>query len=120
MPTILVVDDDVSIREFLVELLTEEGYDAEAAANGQEALQKLAASESLPDLILLDLMMPVMSGWQFRIEQLTNPRLAAIPVIAISATTELGKHAQALSVHAHLAKPFQVPALLEAVARHAA
>src|SRR4051794_23983356 len=84
---VLVVDDDVSIRGFLAEALRDEGYEVQTAGNGHDALALLR--EWRPDLILLDLMMPVMDGWAFRTEQRLIPNMADVPVIVLSATRDL-------------------------------
>ena len=89
-PQILVVEDDEDAREAMVALLQMKGYRAVPAGNGREALDYLDQAPP-PDLIILDLWMPVMDGWQFRSEQMKNPRLADIPVIVVSA---LGDHAE--------------------------
>jgi len=81
---ILVVDDDASIRTAMRELLETEGYDVTEAANGLAALGKLRAGLR-PAVILLDLMMPVMDGWDLRTEQLRDPELAGIPVLIVTA-----------------------------------
>src|SRR5262249_54943332 len=78
-PTVLIVDDDRDIREALTQALVEGGYTAVGVANGQEALRWLRTATPAPCLILLDLAMPVMNGWQFRSEQQRDPGLAAIP-----------------------------------------
>lgn len=114
--SILVVEDDFEIRNVLTEILTEEGYRVSAAANGREALDRLQQSD-LPSLILLDLMMPVMDGWLFRSLQLSNPRLASIPVIIISADAGAEQKAMSLSPVQVLGKPIQLDRLLEIVRR---
>lgn len=86
--TILLIEDDDSIREITQELLESEGYGVATAANGQAALEKLKAMETLPCLILLDLMMPVMDGWQFMEKKRVDARLNSIPVVAFSALEE--------------------------------
>jgi CheY-like chemotaxis protein len=80
----MVVDDDDDIRETLRSLLVEEGYAVTAHQNGRAALGALRAGER-PAAILLDLMMPIMDGWDFRREQLADPALAGIPVILVTA-----------------------------------
>ena len=77
---ILVVDDDPDIRDSLREVLEDEGYGTSCVANGREALDFLRSGKR-PCVILLDLMMPVMDGWQFLEEQKRDPALAAIPVL---------------------------------------
>ena len=82
--TIFVVDDDRDIREDLGEMLRDEGFLIEAAWNGAEALNRLRAGFR-PDVIILDIMMPVMDGTTFRVELKKDPELAAIPVIGLTA-----------------------------------
>jgi CheY-like chemotaxis protein len=86
-PNILVVEDDEDAREAMVSLLQMKGYHAVPAGNGREALDYLDEAPA-PDLIILDLWMPVMDGWQFRKEQTRNPRLAGIPVIVVTALSD--------------------------------
>jgi CheY-like chemotaxis protein len=83
----MVVDDDNDIRETLRSLLVEEGYQVSAHQNGRAALDALQAlpAADRPDVILLDLMMPIMDGWDFRRSQLANPALAGIPVVLVTA-----------------------------------
>ena len=84
-PRLLIVDDDDAIRESLGEALAEDGFEVVLAANGREALD-LLRSNPRPSALLLDLMMPVMNGWEFRREQLNDPLLRDIPVLVISAS----------------------------------
>src|SRR5919206_4825152 len=114
---VMVVEDDFAIRETLRELLEDEGYRVVWAANGREALQRL--KERAPRLILLDLMMPVMDGWEFRTAQQRDPELARIPVVIISADHALEHKVSALAVDGWLAKPFELATLLETVNRYA-
>ena len=114
---ILIVEDDFDIREALTQILEEEGYEVRGAANGKEALE-IAASPPTPKLILLDLMMPVMNGWQFRAEQLNDPRLAPVPVLVISADPHLQLKAEKLGVAGLLKKPISLDDLLVAVKSH--
>ena len=116
-PLILVVDDDRDIRDSLVEVLEYQGYAARGAANGIEALEVMRTSAVLPCVILLDLMMPMMDGWEFREAQLKNPAWTEIPVIVISAYADVEIQARALAAD-HLRKPLGVRILLEAVRRH--
>lgn len=81
---ILLVDDDPDIRETLSEFLSDEGYDVASAGNGREALQALRGAPP-PCVILLDLSMPVMDGFEFRAEQLKDAAIAGIPVVVVTA-----------------------------------
>ncbi len=114
---VLVVDDDESIRETLCEVLRDEGFLADCAENGAVALDYLR-SHDLPSLIVLDLMMPVMSGAEFREKQLADPRLAGIPVMVMSSADRGGAVAKRLKVDAFLPKPPSIRLLLETVARY--
>lgn len=90
-PPVLVVEDDREQRETLCAMLDHEGFGYAEAANGREALDYLNESRA-PCLVLLDLEMPVMNGWEFRVNQLTDERLSRIPVVVITANDEgLGK-----------------------------
>jgi CheY-like chemotaxis protein len=114
--TILVVEDDAATREALTLILRSEGFAVLGAANGQEALGQLRAAPP-PDLILLDLMMPIMDGWQFRREQVQDPNLAAIPVLVLSADGNVQQKAASLRVAGYLQKPVDVENLLEVIQR---
>jgi CheY-like chemotaxis protein len=107
---ILVVEDDPDIRETLSEALGFEGYEVTAASNGREALDALRRGPRA-DVILLDLMMPVMSGWEFRRVQLDDPALAGIPVVVVSASAPGNARPDRL-----LPKPFDIDDLLAVVA----
>ncbi len=114
---ILLVEDDADVRGTLAELLEEEGYEVVCATNGEEALAELA-SPSAPSAILLDLAMPVMDGWAFRRRQRSDPRLAAIPTVVISANLPgdpggVGR----LGADALLSKPFDLDQLVETLQR---
>lgn len=115
---ILVVDDDAAIREALEAVLEDEGYQVRGVANGREALALLRADAGTPALILLDLMMPVMSGWAFRAEQQDDPALASIPVVILSADRDVAAKAAALQVADSLAKPVNLTHLLTTVSRY--
>ncbi len=112
--TILVVEDDDATRESLGLILGARGYGVLGAANGEEALGLLRSGPH-PDLILLDLMMPVMDGWQFRREQAADAALAAIPVIVLSADGNVTQKAEAIRAAGYLQKPVEVESLLEAI-----
>lgn len=113
---VLIVDDDYGIREVMSEILEDAGYEVATAADGDEALRYLQAASSLPCLILLDLMMPVMTGWEFRLAQQQDPRLAAIPVVALSARRSVTHETYTITVDAFLHKPVDLDHLLEVVA----
>lgn len=115
---ILVVEDDTDIREALMGVLEEEGYDVVGAGNGREALDALREGPR-PALILLDLMMPFMNGWQFRAEQKLDANLSEIPVVVVSADANVGQKAASLEAVGHLKKPVELDALLAVVARFA-
>ena len=83
MPSIMIVEDDRDTREMLGRFLELEGFEVQTAANGQLALDALQQTE--PCVILLDLMMPVMNGWQFREQQARDPRFSRIPVVVVTA-----------------------------------
>ena len=114
--TVLVVDDDPDILEALSEILEAEGFEIRRARNGKEALERL--EPDAPQLILLDLMMPVMDGWEFaqRMRQ-RPPEIARIPIIVLSADRNVGSKASDLGAVGHLAKPFELNDLLELVRR---
>jgi CheY-like chemotaxis protein len=116
---ILVVDDDRDIRDSLIETLEDHGYRAAGAANGVEALSVLQTSPERPCLILLDLMMPVMDGQEFREEQLKNPMWAEIPVIVISAYADVEAQARSLAAE-YMRKPLALRPLFDVVRRHCA
>ena len=116
--TILIVDDDLSIRSALAELLEDEGYLVAVVRTGQEAIRYLEQHSQPPCLILLDMMMPEMSGLEFRRYQQEHPPLANIPVVAMSANLHLAQAAQVLGVTDYLQKPFDLPTLMSAVVRN--
>lgn len=115
---LLIVEDDPDIADTLAELLESVGYDVSKAENGRAALEQLNKATTLPDLILLDLMMPVMDGWQFRAAQRADPRSADVPVLLLSAHVKAEQAAQELGARALLPKPVDVEALLRAIAEH--
>lgn len=88
MKSILIIEDDLEIREVLKEILSVSSYDVQTVSNGKLALEHLQQAMKLPDLILLDLMMPVMNGWEFSKEIQKDPKLSRIPVILLSAFNE--------------------------------
>jgi two-component system, chemotaxis family, chemotaxis protein CheY len=111
---VLVVDDEAEIRHILVSVLEWAGYEVMTAANGLLALSMLDVH--LPDVILLDLRMPIMDGFGFRARQLLTPHLATIPVIVVSAEHNLEERAGELRPRSWLAKPFDLDRVVDAVA----
>ena len=113
---VLVVDDDPDILEALSEILEAEGFEIRRARNGKEALDRLEPAP--PQLILLDLMMPVMDGWEFAQKMRQKPpAVSAIPIIVLSADRNVGSKAQDIGAVGHLAKPFELNDLLDMVRR---
>jgi CheY-like chemotaxis protein len=110
---ILVVDDDDAIRESVVEALEDASYPVKAAHDGREALSILRQGEGRPCLVLLDLMMPGMDGWEFAREQSQDPALAGVPVCVITAVgTGRALPSDAVAV---VRKPFKLKELLDVV-----
>ena len=116
--TVLVVEDDVDIRQALMEILEEHGFAALGARDGAEALDLLSRAAELPCLILLDLMMPVMDGASFREAQREDPRLASIPVVVLSAYRDVDRHAAPLDAVSVLRKPPSVRELVTVLRTH--
>ena len=113
---ILVVEDDQDIRESIAEVLRDEGHEAWTAAHGAEALALLRrAGCPVPRLILLDLMMPVMNGWEFRAELSKDALLASIPIVVLSGDARITGKAAELRAAGALAKPVSITGLLEVV-----
>ena len=117
---VLIVDDDHDVREALREVLQDHGYDVLEAGNGHDALELLRGESHPPCVILLDIMMPVMDGWQFREAQRSDPALANIPVVVLSAQSHLQRGPEGVGASAFLKKPVQLPPLLATVARYCA
>ena len=114
---VLVVDDDYAVLDAMKDVLEDEGYEVTLAANGLEALKELRRGDR-PCLILLDLMMPVMNGWEFRREQLQDTTLAAIPTILITAHSRADENTIELKASGFIRKPAQPNLLLETVGRY--
>ena len=116
--TILLVDDDRGVQHALADVLEDEGYQVAVVGSGREALDYLHRSAQLPALILLDLVMPNMSGVEFRMHQQHEPLLAQIPVVVMSANMHLAQATHILGVREYLQKPFDWDTLLAVVFRH--
>lgn len=115
MATVLLVEDNDDVREMMGLALELDGHKVHAAANGREALSRL--DEGLrPCLILMDLMMPVMNGWELRAALTSDPALRDIPVVVVSAvTTDI---AHGLKDTAYVPKPVDIDRLLEMVCQY--
>jgi len=109
---VLIVEDDNDLRDMMAQLLMLEGFQTAAVANGREALEYLN-SGARPDVILLDLMMPIMDGWEFRRRQQADPAVAHVPVIVLSAL-DAGR-AMNVSANAFLKKPLDFDRLITLV-----
>jgi CheY-like chemotaxis protein len=114
---VLLVEDDPSSSEAMRDLLETAGHEVDCARNGREALERLQAGSGYC-VILLDVMMPVMNGYEFRDEQLKDPRLASIPVIVLTADGRAREKARRLKSNQFFQKPFSPPALLRAIEQH--
>lgn len=115
--TILLVEDDEDIRHALLDALSSEGYTVLTAANGAEGVEVLRnAGAALPDLIILDLMMPVKDGVGFRLEQQAEPRWKEIPVIVMTADTSAIRQLDAAR-GSYLRKPVDLDDLLQTIQR---
>jgi CheY-like chemotaxis protein len=115
---VLIVEDHDDTREMIATLLGFAGYAVVTAANGKQGLERLL--QARPCLVLLDLTMPVMTGWEFRAAQLSvgDPALAAVPVLLLTAMPNAEKAAKELQAVEVIKKPFDYDRLLESVRRH--
>ena len=116
-PTVLVIDDDEDVRVALTELLEEEDFAATTAKDGREALDLLLGGFR-PCAILLDLMMPGMNGWDFRMEQMRVPELAEIPVAVLSASFNAKSTLAQFGDIEFFAKPAPTSEIIAFVKRH--
>ena len=114
---IALIDDDDAIRESIADILSAEGYQVLLYANGRDALEGLLKEDS-PDVILCDLMMPIMNGWQFLdAQEQSAGTLSKIPVVVLSATPDPGTFVHS-TVQEVVAKPIDIDALVDLVERH--
>jgi CheY-like chemotaxis protein len=114
---VLVIDDDLDIREAIAEILEEHGATVTTAVNGQDGLEKLRAGPR-PDVVLLDLMMPVLDGRAFCERVRSEPELAGLRIVVLSAYREVEELARELGVVSVMPKPLDLPKLVELVERH--
>lgn len=110
---LLIVEDSPDLRDLMTELYRIEGYTAQTAKNGQDALRFLRSAEKLPSVILLDLMMPLVDGMQFRKLQKSDPRLADIPVLVMTADANAKEKARLAEANGFLKKPVEADVLIK-------
>jgi DNA-binding response OmpR family regulator len=115
---VLLVEDEDDAREMLATILEDARYRVLQAGDGAEALRLLADVNGSCDIILLDLMMPVMNGWDFRRKQKENAHFARIPVLLMSAGARIASASENLDAAGYVSKPVEVAELLEKVKRH--
>ena len=115
---VLIVEDDEVISGLLRELLESERCQVQCAQNGAEALALLRSQRRFPGLILLDLMMPVMDGFEFMNEKQKDIALSKIPVIVMSADSQLKDKLSTAMIQGYFKKPVKIDVLMEAVDRH--
>ncbi len=115
--TVLLVEDNLDSRDALQALLTAHGYDVVCALDGAEALE-LAHREPRPCVIVLDLRLPRVDGYEFRRVQRADPTIADIPVVAVSSIDDLARHARTLEASDYVRKPLDVARLVTTVAEH--
>lgn len=113
--SILVVEDDDDIRNAIVDLLENEGYNAQPAINGKDALEKLRSIEHKPCLVLLDMMMPIMNGREFLDEVMKDSHLAPIPVLIVSAVADKSNTEGSVGF---LKKPIDIDVVLKVVSQY--
>jgi CheY-like chemotaxis protein len=111
---VLLVEDDLDLRDAMADVLVDAGFRVAVAGNGVEALTYLRSTSERPAVIVLDLMMPVMDGWEFRAEQLGDPALKEIPVIVLSAH---GGHND-LGGATQITKPVAMAVLIAVIEQH--
>lgn len=117
--SILVIEDEPDLREGLREALTEEGYAVEIAPDGLAGLSLLREGAIQPQLILLDLMMPAVSGWEFHAAIRKDPKFSRIPILVLSAVIDQREQTWMGVPEANcIRKPFELSTLLSAIERH--
>jgi CheY-like chemotaxis protein len=119
MNQILIVEDDSALREALAQVLSDEGYELLSARDGLEAVNCLKKGNR-PDVILLDLSMPVVNGWEFRMFPKRDPELARIPVVLVTAGGYTREEVAWLEPAALVPKPVDLTLLLSVIRRFCA
>jgi len=115
---VLIVEDDPSTAAALADIIRLAGHEPVVAENGQKALDILNAGEVEICLVVLDLMMPVMDGWELRKRMVADPRLASLPVIVVTADANARKRAEQAQAVQFLTKPIEPSVLLETIDQH--
>ena len=116
---IYIVEDDSDIRDAFMEILADmSGYEVMVAENGRIGIDQLKAATILPNLIVLDVLMPVLDGFGFRKEQLEDPRISSIPIIVLSASHKITDLAVKMQAKAYLKKPINIEDLIEAIEQY--
>jgi CheY-like chemotaxis protein len=115
---IMIVEDSLDIQNLLASILESEGYGVDRAMNGYEALEKLRSSVNPPSLVLLDLMMPIMDGYELQTHLQNDPKLSQIPIAVMTAEGDVHSKAVRIGAKAYLKKPFtDIETILETVGR---
>ncbi len=115
MKTVFLIEDDLDLRESLRDLLEMEGYEVEQASDGVDALEKLNVKIPMPNLILLDWMMPRMDGAQFCVAKKAFPLIDGVPVVLLTADGRLSEKVSQTGAAMGIAKPVDVDVLLNAI-----
>jgi CheY-like chemotaxis protein len=118
MTSVLVIEDDDDLREAMADVLSNDGHRVLEARNGREAIDLLRGLEVMPHVIILDLMMPVMNGVEFCAEQRCDPQLRGIPIMLVSASSQLPTSAADLGVAGFARKPLALSTLLSIAERY--
>lgn len=114
---VMVVDDDADVRDAIADVVNDNGYQTMIAANGKEAIEQLRGTAVRPCVILLDVMMPIMDGWEFRAELSADPELGAIPVVVLTAHANMDEVVRRMQAVDCLKKPFELSQLLSTIDR---
>jgi two-component system chemotaxis response regulator CheY len=112
---VLIIEDDPDIRLALADVIAEDGHDTMTAANGRDALEQLRVTGIAPCVIVLDLMMPVMDGWQFATGLRQLAQCTSTPIVIVSAGDDVEAEARAIGARGHLRKPVDLDDLLATV-----
>ena len=114
-PTVLIIDDDDGFQIRLSAILRRAGYYVASASNGDEAMSLLMSGKPLPDVIVLDLVMPVMDGWHFREIQVKNPKIAHIPIVVVAEAPIEKEYYRSLRANAAVRKPIERMKILRVI-----